>query len=241
MSDFAVDVRELTDGVNVLALKGVLDKSSSDKLEQVLRDSSAAGRLKFVVNCSKLENVSSEGMGVFLSHLIRIRKARGDIKFCEVGERVEGVLKTLNLNKLLVVKPTESAAIQEFGGAIEEPTPASKKLKKLHVEREEGPTATVLALQGFVDRHTIGQLDAELERCLAGTTANIVIDCADLSWISSNGVGVLFSYVSKARNVNGDIRLCCLRDVARTVITMLGLHKHFQVFETRQEALASYS
>ena len=35
MSDFAVDVRELEDGVNVLALRGVLDKGSSDTLEQV--------------------------------------------------------------------------------------------------------------------------------------------------------------------------------------------------------------
>ncbi|MEZ6188907.1 MAG: STAS domain-containing protein [Planctomycetota bacterium] len=241
MNDFRVDVRELENGVNVLALRGVLDKTSSTQLEQVLRDSSAAGRLKFVVNCSQLENVSSDGMGVFLSHLIRIRKARGDIKFCEVGERVEGVLKTLNLNKLLVVKPTESAAIQEFGGGDADPTPSSRKLKKLSVERSSEGNATVLALQGFVDRHTIGQLDQELEACLAEAHANIVIDCADLSWISSNGVGVLFSYVSKARNVSGDIRLCCLRDVARTVITMLGLHKHFQVFETRQEAVASYA
>ena len=239
MSDFAVDVRELEDGVNVLALRGVLDKGSSDTLEQVLRDSSAAGRLKFVVNCAKLENVSSEGMGVFLSHLIRIRKARGDIKFCEVGERVEGVLKTLNLNKLLVVKPTESAAIQDFGGAAVAAGPTSSK--KLHIERSEEGTSTVLALQGFVDRHTISQLDAELERCLASANPNIVIDCAELTWISSNGVGVLFSYVSKSRNVGGDIRLCCLRDVARTVITMLGLHKHFQVFETRQEAVSSYT
>ena len=99
----------------------------------------------------------------------------------------------------------------------------------------------MLSLFGFVDRHTITLLDAALSKSLEAGRANIVIDCAELTYISSNGMGVFISYVSKARSQGGDIRLCNLRDVARTVITMLGLHRHFEVFESRDEALTSFA
>ena len=43
-----------------------------------------------------------------------------------------------------------------------------------------------------------------------------------------------------SRAQGGDIRLCNMRDIARTVITMLGLHRLFEVFESRDEGVGSY-
>jgi len=246
MTDLRIETEELGDEVVVIGLDGVLDKRSSGSLEQKMRELADDGRLKFVIDCRGLTHLSSDGMGVFLSHLIKIRKAGGDIKFCHMRDEVQSVLQMLGLGKLLVVKDSRDEAVQEFaeGDGAGERQKASQT-KKLRVEAavEQAPAGdvTVIALHGFVDRHTISLLDGELAACLERGQARIVIDCAELTYISSNGMGVFISYVSKARSQDGDIRLCNLRDVARTVITMLGLHRHFEVFESRAAAVASYT
>jgi anti-sigma B factor antagonist len=236
MSDLRIVTRDIEDGVSVVDLEGVLDKRGTGALEQKVRELIDAGRLKLVVNCERLTHMSSDGMSVFLSHLIKIKKAGGDIKFCQMGAEVKSVLSVLGLNKLLVVKGTEREAIQDFAAAKQKP----KDGEKLRIDLEDTDTVSVCALFGFVDRHTIALLDSVLAKLIERGRARIVIDCAELTYISSNGMGVFISYVSKARTHGGDIKLCNLRDVARTVITMLGLHRHFEVFESRAEAVASF-
>lgn len=240
MSELGVEVHEQQGGVIVIALAGVLDKSTAPALESRMRELGEAGKTRFVIDCQRLTHLSSEGMGVFLSHLIKIRKAGGDIKFCAMRQEVQSVLQMLGLVKLLVVKPTQDEAVGEFLGA-QAPKPKPKESQKLRIDLEERGQVLVLALHGFVDRHTIGLLEGELSGALQRGQANIVIDCAELTYISSNGMGVFISYVNKARHQGGDIRLCCLRDVARTVITMLGLHRHFEVHEARDAAVASFA
>lgn len=240
MSDLGVEVLEQRGGVIVISLAGVLDKSTAPALESRMRELGEAGKTRFVVDCERLLHLSSEGMGVFLSHLIKIRKAGGDIKFCSMRQEVQSVLQMLGLSKLLVVKYSQAEAVGDFSDA-QAPKAKPKESQKLRVDLEERGQVLVVALHGFVDRHTIGLLESELGGALQRGQTKVVIDCAELTYISSNGMGVFISYVNKARHLGGDIRLCCLRDVARTVITMLGLHKHFEVHEARDAAVASFA
>lgn len=239
MSEMQIDTRHLDEGITVLALTGVLDKRSSKALETSMGELAQQGKLKFIVDCAQLSHLSSDGMGVFLSFLIKIRKQGGDIKFCSMRSEVETVLSVLGLSKLLVVRKDLDEAVADF---LQTATPATpeKDAQKLRIEREQQDGVTVLSLFGFVDRHTITLLDESLASSLEAGS-RIVIDCAELTYIYSNGMAVFISYVAKARSQGGDIRLCNLRDVARTVITMLGLHRHFEVFESREEALASFA
>lgn len=239
MSELRVETRDTEGGVSVLILDGVLDKRSTAALEQRIREHLDAGKSRLVVNCERLTHMSSDGMSVFLSQLIKIKKAGGDIKFAGMTPEVKNVLSVLGLNKLLTVKASEREAVAEFNQAASRQKP--KEAEKLRVDVIEDGKAAVVALFGFVDRHTIALLDGALAGLLEKGKASIIIDCAELTYISSNGMGVFISYVSKARSQGGDIKLCNLRDVARTVITMLGLHRHFEVFESRSEAIASFA
>jgi anti-sigma B factor antagonist len=237
VTELRIETRDLEDGVSVVSLEGILDKRGTGALEQKVRELIDAGRLKLVVNCERLTHLSSDGMSVFLSHLIKIKKAGGDIKFSNMSPEVKSVLAVLGLNKLLIVKNTERDAIADFAAAKQKP----KEGEKLRVDLEDVGDVSVCSLFGFVDRHTIALLDGALSQLLERGRARIVIDCAELTYISSNGMGVFISYVSKARTQGGDIKLCNLRDVARTVITMLGLHRHFEVLESRSAAVASFA
>lgn len=239
MSELTITRRDLEDaGVTVLELVGVLDGRSTAKLEAEMLELTQRGRLKVIVECGELSHLSSEGMGIFLSHLIKTRKQGGDIKFCKMRDEVRAVLSVLGLGKLLVVKADVEEALSEFGAT--KGVGAKEQEEKLRIVVKDEGKAAVASLFGFVDRHTIEQLDACLSKLLEEGRCKIVIDCAELTYISSNGMGVFISFVSKARAQDGDIRLCNMRDIARTVVTMLGLHRLFQVFEDRESAVASY-
>lgn len=240
MSELTIERRDLKDaGITVLELSGVLDGRSTALLEKEMVELTQRGRLKVIVHCGELTHLSPDGMGIFLSHLIKTRKQGGDIKFCNMRDEVRSVLSVLGLGKLLVVKVDVDEAAAEFGASSAGP-PAKSEEDKLRIEVVDEGKAAVVSLFGFVDRHTIEQLDACLQKLLEESRGRIVIDCAELTYISSNGMGVFISFVSKARAQEGDIRLCNMRDIARTVVTMLGLHKLFKVFEDRATAVASY-
>jgi anti-sigma B factor antagonist len=239
MKGLKIGTRDLDGGITVLDLDGALDKRSTGDLEKTMAGLADRGRLRLVVNCDKLTYISSDGMGVFLSHLIKIRKTGGDIKFCNMKDEARTVLSYLGLAKLLAVKDTEREAVAEFrkGDPAKEPP---KEPEKLRIDVEERGAVSVVVLHGFIDRHTIELVDKTLRGLFDKTRSKLVIDCAELTYISSNGMGVFISYVNKARNLNGDIRFCNMRDIARTVITMLGLHRLFEVFETRDAAVDSF-
>lgn len=242
MSDLRIETRPHPDGVAVVELHGVLDKRGIPDLERTIRGLIDEGRAKLVVDCAGLMHLSSDGMGVFLSHLIKLRKSGGDIKFAAMREEVRAVLALLGLTKLLVVKDSPADALADYAAGGK--AARSREPEKLRVEVDQdagGAGVAVVGLHGFVDRHTIALLDRALADLIERGRPRIVIDCAELGYISSNGMGVFISYVSKARSHGGDIRLCNLRDVARTVITMLGLHRHFEVFESRSDAVASFA
>ncbi|MBL4849353.1 MAG: STAS domain-containing protein [Planctomycetes bacterium] len=240
MPELTISRRDLEDvGITVLELAGVLDGRSTAALEKEMLDLTQRGRLKVIVHCGELTHLSSDGMGIFLSHLIKTRKQGGDIKFCNMRDEVRSVLSVLGLGKLLVVKADVEEAAAEFGTSTA--SDPKKQEEKLRIEVVDEGKAAVVSLFGFVDRHTIEQLDECLAKLLDETRPRIVIDCSELTYISSNGMGVFISFVSKARAQEGDIRLCNMRDIARTVVTMLGLHKLFQVFEDRETAVGSYA
>src|SRR3989304_3655350 len=82
MRDVAVDVRDAPGGLTVIDLVGFVDKGAISTLERAIARLIDGGRTRLVVNCKDLQYISSEGMGIFLSYLIKIRKTGGDIKFC---------------------------------------------------------------------------------------------------------------------------------------------------------------
>jgi anti-sigma B factor antagonist len=239
MKELRIGTRDLDGGVTVLDLDGALDKRTTPELERAMTGLADKGRLRLVVNCEKLTYISSDGMGVFLSHLIKIRKSGGDIKFCNMRDEARTVVNYLGLTKLLSLRESEREAVADFKKG-EPAKEAAKEPDKLTIKLEDRGAVSVLVLNGFIDRHTIEFVDKTLKDLLARSRAKIVVDCAELTYISSNGMGVFISYVNKARNLGGDIRFCTMRDIAKTVITMLGLHRLFEVFEARDEAVESY-
>jgi anti-sigma B factor antagonist len=243
MVEVNVSLRPLSGGVIALDLRGFVDKRTVHVLDQSIARLLEQGRNKLIVNCRELAYISSDGIGVFLSHLIKIRKATGDIKFCCMNRDARTVVGVLGLGNLLEVHETEERAVEEFAKRERDRQARERKDEDQKLAIDLKPVngdIYVARLKGFIDRHTIDVLEGALRRALDENRPKLIVSCDGLSYISSNGMGIFIAYVQKARARGGDIRFCHMRDIARTVITMLGLQNIFKVHETEAEAIASY-
>ncbi len=70
---------------------------------------------------------------------------------------------------------------------------------------------------------------------------HLVIDLANLKYMSSAGMGVLVHGLKKTRQAKGDLRLVNLSAKMRRVFLITQFTHHFTVFQTLDEAVKSFA
>lgn len=84
------------------------------------------------------------------------------------------------------------------------------------------------------------ELHDEMRSFLGQKVNRIVIDLNGVSWMNSMGVGALMRCLTTIRNAEGDLRLARMSEKARSVFVITQLISIFKIFETVDEARASF-
>ncbi|GAA4376742.1 STAS domain-containing protein [Hymenobacter koreensis] len=93
-----------------LILDGELDASSSVLLDTELTQPEILRYQKVMIDCQRLNYISSAGLGVFISHLQRFQDAGVKLVFFNMQEKVHNVFEILGLDSLMTIVPTEQEA-----------------------------------------------------------------------------------------------------------------------------------
>ncbi|KAA9338567.1 STAS domain-containing protein [Hymenobacter busanensis] len=93
-----------------LGLDGELDASSSVLLDAELTQPDILRHQKVMIDCQKLNYISSAGLGVFISHLQRFQDAGVKLVFFNMQEKVHNVFEILGLDSLMTIVPTQQEA-----------------------------------------------------------------------------------------------------------------------------------
>jgi anti-sigma B factor antagonist len=109
--------RVQTGAVCVLALDGYLDAHTAPQFEKAIQDEFEAGRTQIVVDCARLNYISSAGLGVFMSFIEEIRDAGGDIKLAGIVPKVYQVFEVLGFPALFEILPDVATAAGRFAAA----------------------------------------------------------------------------------------------------------------------------
>lgn len=104
----------------------------------------------------------------------------------------------------------------------------------------QGEAADIMALNGRLDGPNPTILNKKLSEQLR-TRSRIIIDLSQVSFIDSNGLGVLVAGLKKAIRNKGDIRLVNPTAAVRMLMEITRVDKVFQVYPCRELALNSYS
>ena len=101
-------------GLSVLAIEGYLDAHTAPDFEKAVQTEFEAGRVRLLVECSRLTYISSAGLGVFMSFIEEIRTAGGDIKICGLAPKVFQVFDILGFSALFDIVPDLPAAVRKY-------------------------------------------------------------------------------------------------------------------------------
>ena len=106
--------RSTEDDLTILSLEGYLDAHTAPDFENAVQQEMDGGRRKLIVNCERLNYISSAGLGVFMSFLEEIRGTGGDIKICGPSPKVLQVFEILGFPAIFDMLPDVPAAVQRY-------------------------------------------------------------------------------------------------------------------------------
>ena len=70
--------------------------------------------------------------------------------------------------------------------------------------------------------------------------AKLLINMANLEYLSSAGLGNLVGLLKKSRKSYGEFKLCCLQESIQEPFEVMRLDKIFDIFPTLDEAVSSF-
>jgi anti-anti-sigma factor len=93
---------------------------------------------------------------------------------------------------------------------------------------------------GFINAHTARDFETVIENLIERNQHNIVINCKDLAYIASAGLGAIMGFIDQIRENDGDIRMCSMNETVFNIFEVLGFTHLYSIFDTEDKAIRSF-
>lgn len=107
----------------------------------------------------------------------------------------------------------------------------------INITKDSKDNVYIVKVEGDVDAASSIYLDKAISEGVKLGFTKIVIDCSDLAYISSAGLGVFMSYIQDFRESGAQMVLFGLNDRVANVFDILGLNQLLTIAENEQVAL----
>lgn len=111
---------------------------------------------------------------------------------------------------------------------------------KVHV-REREHNIHVMELKGYLDAHTTPILEESFQRLMNEKKYRILVNCKDLSYISSAGMGVFMAFIEDVRAEQGDIKMSDMNPKVFNIFDLLGFPMLYDIVKTEDEAIKKFA
>jgi anti-sigma B factor antagonist len=113
-------------------------------------------------------------------------------------------------------------------------------MNDLTVETRDVGEVTLLYPRGFINAHTVRLFEAELQKALQKGRFKLVLNCAELVYIASAGLGAIMGSIEEIRGQGGDLRLTALNETVLNIFEILGFNHLYRIFPSEPEAISSF-
>ena len=109
------------------------------------------------------------------------------------------------------------------------------------IKHQAQENCDLLILDGRVDAKAAPAFELAVLKVFDNKRYKIVLNLADVSFMSSSGLRVLISTSQEAKkHWGGDVRLAAVNDRTMDVLKLAGLTPLFQIFDTESQAIESF-
>ncbi len=102
-----------------------------------------------------------------------------------------------------------------------------------------GDVAVVVVPVEELDASNSVEFKRDISPVLEANT-KVVFDLSKLRFMDSSGLGSFLSCLRKSNAKGGDLKLCGMSPRVRTVIELVRLHRIFDIYGTKEEAVRAF-
>lgn len=113
-------------------------------------------------------------------------------------------------------------------------------MNEFKVRLREKEEVAILELQGYLDAHTAPQLEKSFQSLISERKYNILVNCQNLLYISSAGLGVFMAYLDEVRKNKGDIKFSNMSQKVFNIFDLLGFPVLYEIYNDEKEALNTF-
>ncbi len=106
------------------------------------------------------------------------------------------------------------------------------------VGKNQDIVAVVLA--GILDESTSTYLLGCVEDVIRDGRRKLILDCGQVAFISSMGLGTLIRVNSRMKKLGGEVKLAAVPGPVAQVMRVVGLHRIFEMYPTADDAIAAH-
>lgn len=99
----------------------------------------------------------------------------------------------------------------------------------------------ILTICGSLDRDSSAPIHAWFENQITSVPTCVVINLKEVSYMDSIGLATLVAGLNRARELNGDIWLCCLPHSIRILFELTRMDKIFECYPTEEAAVQTFT
>ena len=98
----------------------------------------------------------------------------------------------------------------------------------------------VLVADGGLNRSNRDEFVGQLESLIDGGVRRIIVDCSQLDYISSYGIGILILLHKKMGEKGGDVKIAALKGIVAQALQLTGLGSWFDIHQDVNRARLAF-
>ncbi len=110
--------------------------------------------------------------------------------------------------------------------------------KKVPESRKD---VTIVYLKGRLDVHYSEEIENELNNLISQGRKKILLNLENVEYLSSSGLRVFIAISRRLKEVGGELKLMKLNETTKKIFKIVELTDMFDIYETQEEALKSFS
>ena len=110
----------------------------------------------------------------------------------------------------------------------------------MQLDIEQSGEVAIVTLQAeYLDAGAADEFKKTMQP-VVDANRNVVFDMSPLQFVDSAGLGAILSCMRKLSAADGDLKLCGLTKPVRAIFEISRMHRIFDIFPTRSEAVNAF-
>jgi anti-sigma B factor antagonist len=118
---------------------------------------------------------------------------------------------------------------------------ATVDFKIKNVKAADSTKATLAEIAGSIDATSIVQFQTVMDKLVEKGVKNLILDCANVKYINSTGLGTLLKYADQFESMDGQIAFTRVPSKVMLVMEMLGFNALFTIVPDEATALRIFA